>query len=168
MRALILLNYYSNKESVFITASKSYILTRSVNVSHTWVRTLRCIRCCLCQESGRPPWFFLVTLRKGHTTERTSCSRMSPELGTQTQQWRTITSKRQRAQSTAENRTGLGMSWGFNPLRKLKWNVAAVQAGDFPALFYALISLSQQTHVSTNTDMMSKTFLSIRFHRRSV
>lgn len=130
------MNYYLNKESVFVTASRSYILTLCVTVLHTWVRTLRCSRCCLCLESRRPSWFPRVSLRTGRTTGRTSCSRMTPELETQTRRRRTITSEQQRAQTAAESRPGLGMSWGVHPFWKIKitmWLLSRLV--DSPALF---------------------------------
>lgn len=163
------MNYYLNKESVFITASRSYILTLCVTVLHTWVRTLRCSRCCLCQESRRPSWFPRVSLRTGRTTGRTSCSWMTPELETQTRRRRTITSEQQRAQTTAESRPGLGMSWGVNPFWKIKITMWLLSRWEiFQPYFLFLISLNQQTQVSTYTDMMSETPVSLRFHHHSV
>lgn len=163
------MNYYLNKESVFITASRSYILTLCVTVLHTWVRTLRCSRCCLCLESRRPSWFPRVSLRTGRTTGRTSCSWMTPELETQTRRRRTITSEQQRAQTTAESRPGLGMSWGVNPFWKIKITMWLLSRWEiFQPYFLFLISLNQQTQVSTYTDMMSETPVSLRFHHHSV
>lgn len=73
-----------------------------------------------------------------------------------------VSDKEHSSNSREQKWVRVGMIWDLTPSGNWNETVAAVQAGDFPALFYAF-DLSK-SRISKNTDMMSKTFLSITFH----